>query len=137
MKIVYKRVENIFEKFTIIATRILGNSITFTIALILVILCFTDKRVYEQPGNKTIMDVIFTVTFLSIFINQKSVNRFSAALHLKINELVSAHDKANNEMINVEEKTEEKIRELAKQYSTITDAIESSNLNANTQIKTS
>jgi low affinity Fe/Cu permease len=83
------------------------------------------------------MDVIFTVTFLSIFIIQKSVNRFSAALHLKLNELVSAHDKANNEMINVEEKTEEEIKELAKQYTTITDAIQSSNLKQNAEDKSS
>ncbi len=128
MKIVYKKIENIFEKFSMVATRLLGNSITFIVALVLVGLYFTDKRVYEQPGNKTIMDVIFTVTFLSIFIIQKSVNRFSAALHLKINELVSAHEKANNQMINVEEKTEEEIKELAKQYSNISETIKASEL---------
>ena len=126
MRNLYKKIENLFEKFSTIATRILGNSITFIVALILVTLYFTDKRVYEQPGNKTIMDVVFTVTFLSIFIIQKSVNRFSAALHLKINELVSAHERANNDMINVEEKTEEEIKELAKQYTNATDSINTS-----------
>ena len=65
------------------------------------------------------MDVIFSTTFLSIFIIQKSVNRFSAALHLKMNELVASHDTASNRIINVEEKSEEEIRDLAKHYSTI------------------
>ncbi len=128
MKIIYRKTENLFEKLSARATQILGNSVTFIIALILVAFYFTDKRVYEQPGNKTIMDVIFTITFLSIFIIQKSVNRFSAALHLKMNELVSAHEKANNEMINVEEKTEEEIKELAKQYSAITEKMPSQKL---------
>jgi len=125
MKIIYRKIENSFEKFSMIATRLLGKSITFIIALVLVLLYFTDPRVYLQPRNKTIMDVIFTITFLSIFIIQKSVNRFSAALHLKMNELVAAHDKASNRMINIEEKTEEEIKELAKHYSNMANEVKS------------
>lgn len=128
MKIFYRKIENIFEKFSSIATKVLGNSITFIIALVLVLLYFTDERVYQQPGNKTIMDVIFSVTFLSIFIIQKSVNRFSAALHLKMNELVAAHDKASNRMINIEEKTEEELKDLARHYSSIADQVKSSDV---------
>ena len=41
MGILYKKTENLFEKFSIKATRLLGNSITFIIALILVALDFT------------------------------------------------------------------------------------------------
>lgn len=123
MKVLYKNLEIIFEKFSLIATRVLGNSITFIIALTLVLRYFTDEKVYTQPRNKTIMDVIFSVTFLSIFIIQKSVNRFSAALHLKMNELVASHDNASNRIINVEEKTEEEIRALAKHYTTISEKV--------------
>lgn len=123
MKALYKLLETFFEKFSMVATRVLGNSITFLIALTLVISYFTDQRVYTQPRFKTIMDVIFSVTFLSIFIIQKSVNRFSAAVHLKINELVASHDTASNRIINVEEKTEDEIRDLAKHYSTIAEKV--------------
>jgi low affinity Fe/Cu permease len=126
MKVLYKNLESIFERFSLIATRVLGNSITFIIALTLVIRYFTDERVYTQPRNKTIMDIIFSVTFLSIFIIQKSVNRFSAALHLKMNELVASHDNASNRIINIEEKTEEEIRALAKHYTTISEKVKDS-----------
>ena len=119
MKIVYKKVESYFEKFSMMATRVLGNSITFILALLLVIRYFTDEKVYTQPRFRTIMDVIFSITFLSLFIIQKSVNRFSAALHLKMNELVASHDNASNRIINIEEKTEEEIRELGRHYSTM------------------
>ena len=115
----YRAIEKSFEKFSYKATRVLGNSITFIIALILVVRYFTDPKVYTQPRHNIIMDVIFSVTFLSIFIIQKSVNRFSAALHLKMNELVASHDTASNRIINIEEKSEEEIRDLAKHYSTI------------------
>ena len=126
MKTLYRKLENAFEKFSFAATRVLGNSITFIIALILVVRYFTDKKVYTQPRHNIIMDVIFSVTFLSIFIIQKSVNRFSGALHLKMNELVASHDTASNRIINVEEKTEEEIRDLAKHYSTIAENAKSS-----------
>ena len=123
MKYLYKSFENIFERFSLSATRVLGNSITFSIALILVIRYFTDPKVYTKPRNKLIMDAIFSITFLSIFIIQKSVNRFSAALHLKMNELVASHDTASNRIINVEEKTEEEIRELGKHYSAMAEKV--------------
>ncbi len=119
MKLLYSLLEKAFEKFSYKATRVLGNSITFIIAFILVLRYFTDPKVYNEPRHKLIMDVIFSITFLSIFIIQKSVNRFSAALHLKMNELVASHDIASNRIINVEEKSEEEIRDLAKHYSTI------------------
>lgn len=128
MKSIYKQIEAGFEKLSTIATRVLGNSITFIIAMLLVLFYFTDERVYHQPRNKTIMDIIFSVTFLSIFIIQKSVNRFSSALHLKMNELVAAHEKASNRMINIEERTEDEMRELAKHYSTIAAEVESSDI---------
>lgn len=121
---VYRKLEIAFEKFSMIATRILGNSITFLIAALLIVLYFTDERVYHQPGNKTIMDIIFSITFLSIFIIQKTVNRLSIALQLKMNELVAAHDKASNKMINIEDKTEEELKELSKYYSRLVEKLE-------------
>lgn len=123
MKVLYKIFESLFEKFSITATRILGNSITFILALILVARYFTDPKVYMKSRNEILMDVIFSITFLSIFIIQKSVNRFSAALHLKMNELVASHDNASNRIINVEEKTEEEIRDLAKHYSAMAEKV--------------
>ena len=133
MKSLYKIMERGFENFSLAATRVLGNSITFIIALGLVIRYFTDEKVYTQPRHKTIMDIIFSVTFLSIFIIQKSVNRFSTALHLKMNELVASHDNASNRIINIEEKSEEEIRALAKHYNTIAEKVKDSDVMQSSQ----
>jgi low affinity Fe/Cu permease len=62
------------------------------------------------------------VTFLSFFIIQKAFNKYTAAVHLKMNELVSAHDKASNEVINIEHKTEAEVKELAKKHSVQNDS---------------
>ena len=123
---IYRTVETLFEKFSMAGTRILGNAISFIIALVLVLLYFTDEQVIHQPRNRTIMDVIFATTFLSLFIIQKTVNRLSVALHLKMNELVASHDKASNSMINVENKTEEELLELAQHYNSLVEKIKSS-----------
>jgi low affinity Fe/Cu permease len=113
---IYRHTEKGFEKLTSVATAILGNSITFIIALCTVIFWLTNKRFYTQNIHYCIGDVILGVTFLSLFIIQKSFNRFSASLHLKVNELVASHEPASNAVISAEEKTEQEIAELSKEY---------------------
>lgn len=116
MKNIYRYTENWFEKLVSFAIAVLGNSITFLIALCLVIFWFTNKKFYTQDIHSSIGDVILGVAFLSLFIIQKSFNRFSASLHLKVNELVASHEPANNAVINLEQKTEHEISELTKEY---------------------
>jgi low affinity Fe/Cu permease len=48
---------------------------------------------------------------------------------LKLNELVSAHENANNAIINVEHKTEEEIKEIAKEYAEMVQIIEEQTAN--------
>jgi low affinity Fe/Cu permease len=116
MKSIYVHTERGFEKLASIAIAILGNSITFIIALITVIAWLSNKRFYTEDIHYRIGDVILGVTFLSLFIIQKSFNRFSASLHLKVNELVASHETASNAVISIEEKTEHEITELSKEY---------------------
>ena len=126
MKKLYIQMERSFESVTSVAMAILGNSITFVLALCTVILWMSNKLFYTEDIHDRIGDLILGVTFLSMFIIQKSVNRSHGSLHLKVNELVASHEHANNEVINSEEKSELEIKELSKKYSelaqpTITD----------------
>ncbi len=119
----YSYTEHIFEKLTSLATTLLGNSITFILAFCLVIFWWINN-LFNHPDIDTIIgNIIFGITFLSLFIIQKSFNRFSSSLHLKINELVSSNDSANNAVINAEEKTEREISELSKEYTEIASLI--------------
>jgi low affinity Fe/Cu permease len=116
MKKIYRHLERGFEKLTSISIAILGNSITFIVALCLVIFWLCNKQFYRQNIHNCIGDLILGVAFLSLFIIQKSFNRFSGSLHLKVNELVSSHEMASNAVINAEEKTEQEIIILSKEY---------------------
>ena len=112
-----------FEKLTSVAIALLGNSITFIIALCTVIFWLTNKKFYLQDIHYCIGDVILGVAFLSLFIIQKSFNRFSASLHLKVNELVASHELANNAVINAEGKTESEITILSKEYAELAEPV--------------
>ncbi len=116
MKNIYRHTERGFEKLTAAAIAILGNSITFILALCTVIFFLSNEMFYTQDIHYRIGDVILGVTFLSLFIIQKSFNRFSASLHIKVNELVASHEPASNAVMNVGEKTEHEITELSKEY---------------------
>jgi low affinity Fe/Cu permease len=123
MKNIYRHTENGFEKLASIAISVLGNSITFIIAFFIVIFWFSNKEFYAQNLHAIIGDVILGIAFLSLFIIQKSFNRFSASLHLKVNELVASHEPASNAVINAEEKTEQEITELTKEYTELAEKV--------------
>ena len=123
MNKIYNHTENLFEKLVSIGTTILGNSISFLIALCLVLFWWINSLFTYNDAHLIIGDIIFGVTFLSLFIIQKSFNRFSASLHLKINELVSSHEPASNSVMNAEIKTEREITELSKEYSELAEQI--------------
>ena len=116
MKSTYRNLEAKFEKLSYIVMTILGNSITFIAAFCLVIAWFFSKEFYHQSIHKSIGEIILGITFLSLFVIQKTFNRFSISLQIKLNELVASHDRANNEIINIEEKTEHELSEITKEY---------------------
>jgi low affinity Fe/Cu permease len=116
MKKVYVHIERNFEALTLIATKILGNSITFLLAVALVLFWWINSLVTTTDLHLIIGDFIFGTTFLSLFIIQKSFNRYSALVHLKMNELISSHETANNAVMDDSSKTEHEIRKLSKEY---------------------
>ena len=56
------------------------------------------------------------VTFLMVFLIQKSQNKESMAVQLKLNELIAAHEFASNRLVDVENMTEEELKIIQKYY---------------------
>ena len=52
-----------------------------------------------------------------VFLIQKSQNKESIAVQLKLNELVAAHEFASNRLVDVENMTEEELKVIQKYYS--------------------
>lgn len=120
---IYSVMENTFEKLVSLATAMLGNSITFVLAFCLVLYWWINNIFTTRDVHQIVGDIIFGTTFLSLFIIQKSFNRFSGSLHLKVNELVSSHESANNSVINSEGKTEREITELSREYADLAEQV--------------
>jgi low affinity Fe/Cu permease len=120
----YLNIERKFEILTAFATKILGNSISFLIAFCLVIFWWINDFFSNASIHQIIGDIIFGTTFLSLFIIQKSFNRYSALIHLKMNELISSHEPANNAVMNTRDKTEREITKLHQEYIENEDTIE-------------
>ena len=56
------------------------------------------------------------ITFLMVFLIQRSQNKDSLALQLKLNEIVVALDGASNRLIDIEDLTEQELRVLHRHY---------------------
>jgi low affinity Fe/Cu permease len=123
---VYSFTEKIFERLVSLATSILGDSITFILAFCLVLFWWINLLYSTRDTHQVIGDIILGLTFLSLFIIQKSFNRFAGSLNLKINELLSSHEPANNSVINSEEKTEREIIELSREYTDLIEQVKAS-----------
>ena len=138
MKNPYHNIEALFEKVTATATKILGSSIPFMIALGVVIFWLGSASFYTQDIQHIIRDVFHAITFLSLFIIQKEFNRFSGSLHLKVNELIISHKPANNALVTAELKTEHEIAVLSKEYTELAEhlkEVEEKKANKSTVLK--
>ena len=56
------------------------------------------------------------ITFLMVFLIQRSQNKDALAIHLKLNELVAAKKGASNRLIDVESLSEKDLRVLEQYY---------------------
>ena len=56
------------------------------------------------------------ITFLMVFLIQKTQNKDSLAIQLKLDELVAVNTDANNRLVDVEDMTEDELKVLQKYY---------------------
>ncbi|HVW96945.1 MAG TPA: low affinity iron permease family protein [Mucilaginibacter sp.] len=113
-----KRKKNLFERFANWATIATGSSPAFIIAASVIIIWIVTGPVfrYSDTWQLIINTGTTIVTFLMVFLIQKSQNKDSKAIHLKINELIASHQGASNRMVNIENLTEEELDHLHKFY---------------------
>jgi low affinity Fe/Cu permease len=56
------------------------------------------------------------VTFLMVFLIQNTQNRDAKAVHLKLDELIRALKGARNELVDLEDLSDEELKKLEKQF---------------------
>lgn len=110
--------KSFFEKFASKITEVTGSSWGFGFALLAVIVWAACGPLFDFSENWQLVINTGTtiITFLMVFVIQKSQNKDSIAIQLKLNELVAAHDMASNRLVNVEDLTEDEMKVLRKYY---------------------
>lgn len=110
--------KNLFENFSEWATRATGSSAAFLIAMTIVIVWAITGPMfdYSETWQLVINTGTTIITFLMVFLIQKSQNKDSKAIHLKLNELIAAYEGTSNRMVDIEDLTEEELDQLRKFY---------------------
>ena len=80
---------------------------------------------YSNTWQLVINTATTIVTFLMVFLIQNTQNRDARAIHLKLDEVIRATNRASNQMINIEKLSDEELKDLAAQYDKIRNTYES------------
>ena len=124
-----KKKTNLFERFSNWATAATGSSAAFIIATSTVLIWAVTGPLfhYSETWQLVINTGTTIITFLMVFLIQKSQNKDSKAVHLKLNELLASHEGTSNRMVNIEDLTEEELDHLYKFYIRLSDQAEKEN----------
>ncbi|MGC5745446.1 low affinity iron permease family protein [Chryseobacterium sp. NFX27] len=105
---------NLFEKFSDWATKFTGSSHAFIGAVLIVVVWAASGPVfdYSETWQLVINTGTTIITFLMVFLIQKAQNKDSKAIQIKLNELIAAHEKASNRIVDIEDLTEKELDQL-------------------------
>ena len=112
------RSKGALERFAAAATHWTGGSLAFAIAcgIILAWLITGPLFGYSDTWQLVINTGTTVITFLMVFLIQRSQNKDALAIQLKLNELVAAVQGASNRLIDVEDLSEKELVALHTYY---------------------
>ncbi|SFG75060.1 low affinity iron permease family protein [Pedobacter insulae] len=109
---------SLFERFANAATKFTGSSPAFLVAAGIVVLWAASGPFfnYSETWQLVINTGTTIITFLMVFLIQKAQNKDGKAIQLKLNELIAAHERASNRMVDIEDLTETELDDLHNFY---------------------
>src|SRR5438034_1653842 len=95
-----------------------GKPATFVIAVLVIIVWAVTGPIfgYSDTWQLTINTGTTIVTFLMVFVIQNTQNRDSQVVQLKLDELIRAVQEARNELVDMEDLSDEELRGLQLQF---------------------
>ncbi len=107
-----------FDYFAHIMTKFTGSTEAFSISLFIVIIWVVTGPVfnYSDTWQLVINTGTTIITFLMVFLIQRSQNKDSLAIHLKLNELIASSATASNRLVDIEDLTEGELEILHHYY---------------------
>ena len=110
-----------FRKFAVCVARFAGTPIAFTLSFIIIVVwAIVGPFFHFSDSWQLVINTSTTiVTFLMVFLIQNMQNRDAKAIHLKLDELIRAVKGARNNLMSLENLSEEELQLLERQFSRI------------------
>lgn len=107
-----------FARFAQAISRFTGRPLTFMLATLAVVVWAASGPVfgYSDTWQLVINTSTTIITFLMVFIIQNTQNRDTAALHIKLDELIRVSRHARNVMLDLEELGEKDLETIRGEY---------------------
>ena len=121
-----KKKGGFFERFANRMTLFTGTSGAFIGAVSIVMIWGISGPFFgfSETWQLVINTGTTIITFLMVFLIQKSQNKESKAMQLKLNELIAASRHTSNRLVDIEDLTEEELDTLHKFYAKLSDVAE-------------
>ncbi len=118
-----RRPRRFLERLSREATQRAGSSGAFGVALFIILAWLATGPLfhYSDTWQLVINTGTTIVTFLMVFLIQRSQNKDAQAVHLKLNEIVAALDGASNRLVDVEDLSEDELRTLHAFYARLSE----------------
>ncbi len=115
---VFCLISDAFRVFAHRSSVMLGSAWAFTGAvLVIVVWLVTGPTFHFSDTWQLIINTATTViTFLMVFLIQNTQNRDAKAMHLKLDELIRAVKGARNQLVDLENLSDEELKKLEKQF---------------------
>ncbi len=96
----------------------MGHPLTFSFAVGIIVLWLVTGPIFQYSNTWQLMINTTTtiVTFLMVFLIQNTQNRESAAVQIKLDELIRADKDAHTALLDLEELTEDELLEMKEKY---------------------
>jgi low affinity Fe/Cu permease len=106
------------ERWSRAVTAWTGSSWAFAIAVVVIVAWLVTGPLfhYSDTWQLVINTGTTIVTFLMVFLIQRTQNKDALAVHLKLNEIVAAVHGASNRLIDIEDLSEAELLKLHRYY---------------------
>jgi low affinity Fe/Cu permease len=114
------------QVFSSAVSNLAGSTWAFTAALLGILLWAMSGPFFQFSDTWQLVFNSATnmITFLMVFLIQRSQNKDTLAIQLKLNELILAAKGASNRLVNVEKLTEEEVTALHERYQRMAERIQ-------------